>query len=32
MNGIINKLNNRNLVALVVGLALLGMVRSFARR
>jgi hypothetical protein len=32
MNKIVNTLNDRRLIALVVGLAVLGMVRSFSRR
>jgi hypothetical protein len=32
MNGIVNRLNNRYLVAIVVGLFVLSVVRSFAKR
>lgn len=32
MNTVVNKLNNRYLIAVVVGLFLLGVVRSFSRR
>lgn len=32
MNGIVSALNNRYLIAIVVGLFVLGVVRSFARR
>jgi len=32
MNAIVNRLNNRYLVAIVVGLFVLSVVRSFARR
>ena len=32
MDGIVNKLNNRYLIAIVVGLFVLSIVKSFARR
>lgn len=32
LNGIVNKLNNRYLVAIIVGLFLLGVVKGFAGR
>lgn len=32
MNGVISKLNNRYLIAIVVGLFLLSIVKSFSRR